>query len=111
MATDPRSLYDEVATELVATAPVKSGKMFGMPCLKQNESGKAFAGFYQGAMVFKLTGPQHGEALQLSGAHLFDPMGGRPMKEWVEVPAEHASRWVELAREALRYADEAQKRK
>ena len=32
------------------------------------------------------------------------------MKEWVEVPAEHASRWVELAREALRYVDEARKR-
>jgi hypothetical protein len=36
---------------------------------------------------------------------------GRPMKEWVEIPAEHASRWVELASEALRYVDEAQKRK
>jgi hypothetical protein len=33
------------------------------------------------------------------------------MKEWVEIPAEHASRWVELASEALRYVNEAQKRK
>src|SRR5689334_6443362 len=96
---------------LVATAPVKSGKMFGMPCLKHDASGKAFAGFYEGTMVFKLTGVPHREALQLSGTHLFDPMGGRPMKEWVQVPAEHASRWVELAREALRYVDEAQKRR
>ena len=111
MSTDPRSLYDEVVAELVATAPVKSGKMFGMPCLKQNESGKAFAGYYEGAMVFKLTGLRHSEALQLSGTHLFDPMGSRPMKEWVEVPSEHASRWVGLAREALRYVDEAQNRK
>ena len=94
MSTDPRSRYDEVVSELVATAPVKSGKMFGMPCLKLNGNGKAFAGFYKGAMVFKLTGSQHSEALQLSGAYLFDPMGGRPMKEWVEVPVEHASHWV-----------------
>ena len=111
MSTDPRGRYDEVVSELVATAPVKSGKMFGMPCLKHHESGKAFAGFYEGAMVFKLTGSQHREALQLSGSHLFDPMGGRPMKEWVEVPVEHASHWVQLAQEALRYVDEAQQRK
>jgi hypothetical protein len=109
MPADPRGLYDEVVAELVTTAPVKSGKMFGMPCLKHNESGKAFAGYYEETMVFKLTGEQHGKALRLWGAHLFDPMGSRPMKQWVAVPAEHASRWAELAREALRYVDEAQK--
>jgi hypothetical protein len=108
MSTDPRARYDEVVAELVATSPVTSGKMFGMPCLKHHASGKAFAGFSAGAMVFKLTGVPHREALQLAGAHLFDPMGGRPMKEWVEVPVEHASRWVQLAQEALRYVDEAQ---
>src|SRR5712691_7643602 len=102
MSTDPRGRYEEVVDELVATAPVKSGKLFGMPCLKHNETGKAFAGFYEGAMVFKLTSLSHSEALQLSGTRLFDPMGGRPMKEWVEVPVEHASRWGQLAQEAWR---------
>ena len=105
MSTDPKAQYDEVADEIAATSPATLGKMFGMPCLKIN--GKAFAGFYEGAMVFKLTAPQHMEALALSGAQLFDPSGrGRPMKEWVEVPGEHASRWLELARAALRYVDE-----
>lgn len=102
--TDPRTLYDAVATELAATSPTKISKMFGMPCLK-NSHGKAFAGFHQGTMVFKLASPQHAEALALSGAHLFDPMEGRPMKEWVEVPAEHASKWLELARAAYNYVD------
>lgn len=78
MPTDPGDLYNEVVAELVATAPVKSGKMFGMPCLKHDASGKAFAGFYEGTMVFKLTGVPHREALQLSGTHLFDPMGSSP---------------------------------
>ena len=105
MSTDPLKQYDAVTTELVATTPTVAGKMFGMPCLKNN--GKAFAGFYQDAMVFKLPVPQHTEALALSGARLFDPSGrGRPMKEWVEVPVEHASRWLELARAALRYVGE-----
>ena len=100
MATDPRSSYEGVASEIVSASPSTTGKMFGMPCLK-NENGKAFAGFYEDAMVFKLTGPAHAEALGLSGARLFDPMGGRPMKEWVQVPAAHAERWAELAELAL----------
>lgn len=104
MTIDPRSAYDAVATELAATSSTTSGKMFGMPCLKNN--GKAFAGYYEGAMVFKLTPPQHTEALNLSGARLFDPSDrGRPMKEWVEVPVEHASRWSEFARAAFQYVD------
>jgi hypothetical protein len=106
MSSDPRAEYDAVAGEVTATSSAITGKMFGMPCLKNN--GKAFAGFYQDAMVFKLKAPRHGEALALSGAHLFDPSGrDRPMKEWVEVPFEHASRWLKLAREALQYVDEA----
>lgn len=109
MAPDPRSEYDEVAAEITATSPAITSKMFGMPCLK-NSNGKAFAGYYQGAMTFKLGAPIHSEALALPGAHLFDPSGmGRPMKEWVEVPSEHSSRWLELAREALRYVDSASK--
>lgn len=106
MTTDPHAIYDEITTELMATSPTTSGKIFGMPCLKT--SGKAFAGYYQSAMVFKLTVPEHTEALALAGAQLFDPSGrGRPMKEWVEVPAEHAARWLDFARAALRYRDEA----
>jgi hypothetical protein len=40
--------------------------------------------------------------LALEGAHLFDPGGkGRPFKEWVVVPAAHASEWPGLAEQAL----------
>jgi hypothetical protein len=100
MSLDARVHYDEVVSELTAT----SGKMFSMPCLKMN--GQVFAGFYRGAMVFKLPLPHLTEALALSGAQLFDPSErGHPWKEWVEVPAEHASQWAMFAREALHYAD------
>ena len=105
MSPDPRSEYSRVSAELMASAPVTSGKMFGVPCLK-NEVGKAFAVFHEGAMVFKLAAPAHAEALSLPGSRLFDPSGrGRPMKEWVQVPGEHATRWSDLAREALRYSE------
>ena len=105
MATDARSHYDAVVEEVTAILPATSSKMFGMPCLK-NDTGKAFAGFYQEAMVFKLGGEVHTKALALPGARLFDPMHGRPMKAWVEVPAEHAALWLELARQAHSYVAE-----
>ena len=97
---DPRAAYDAVAGELVQSSPATAGAMFGMPSLKCE--GKAFAGYYQGAMVFKLRGEAHAQALALAGAQLFDPSGrGRPMKEWVVIPAEHAARWAEFGRLAL----------
>src|SRR5436309_14407268 len=106
MPTDPRAEYDAVAEEVTATSSAITGKMFGMPCLKNN--GKAFAGFYQSAMVFKLKAPWHGEARALSGARLFDPSGlGRPIMAWVDVPFDDAASWLELAREPLHYVDEA----
>ena len=101
MANDPQAAFDAVAEEVTATSPAVRGAMFGMPCLKQG--GKAFAGYFKGGMVFKLSGAAHTRALALAGAHLFDPMGGRPMKEWVVVPAEHESEWLALTRDAQAY--------
>jgi hypothetical protein len=102
MSADARSQYDAVVDEVTATSPAKSSKMFGMPCLK-NDSGKAFAGFYQDAMVFKLGGAAHARALELPGARLFEPMSGRQMKAWVVVPAEHTALWLELAKQAFSF--------
>jgi hypothetical protein len=106
MSLEPQAAYDAVVSEMIATSPTTSGKMFGMPCLK-NASGKAFAGYYEDTMVFKLSGTSHAEALALSGAKLFDPSErGRPMKEWVVVPVEHGSKWLEFARDAFDYVTE-----
>jgi hypothetical protein len=51
-------------------------------------------------MIFKLQGEAHSEALSLEGAHLFEPMAGRPMKAWIQVPPEHESQYGDLARAA-----------
>ena len=103
MSLEPQAEYEAVVSEMMATSPTTSGKMFGMPCLK-NSDGKAFAGYFEGAMVFKLSGAGHAEALALAGSRLFDPSErGRPMKEWVVVPVEHVSTWLEFARDAFDY--------
>ena len=102
-STTPTEHYDAIAHELAfKDGDVALSKMFGMPCLKVN--GKAFAGFYEDKMVFKLTGGTHAHALGLDGARLFDPGNmGRPMKEWVLVPFAYAEQWETLAERALEY--------
>ncbi len=99
---DAQARYDELADDLAArNDDVTLGKMFGMPCVKRG--GKAVAGFWQKSIVFKLPDAAARErALALEGAALFDPMGGRPMKEWVVVPASHADEWPGLAESALK---------
>ena len=102
-SVDAQARYDELVDDLMARNPdVETAKMMGMPCVKRG--GKMVAGFWRDgeAMVFKLPdAAQREAALALAGAHLFDPMGGRPMKEWVVVPPDHASEWPRLAGEAL----------
>ena len=93
--------YDEIVELLGERDPdVHAGRMFGMPTLMRGR--RAFGGLTHGDMVFKLTGPRHAEALALEGAHLFDPGDqGRPMKQWVVVPAAHRKTWAAFAQAAL----------
>lgn len=96
---DARRQWDLVSERLVGAAGATSGKMMGMPTLYLG--GRAFAGLYGDAMVFKLASSEHAAALTLAGARLFDPSGmGRPMKAWVEVPLTHAADWPRLAESA-----------
>jgi hypothetical protein len=85
--------------ELSSERDVVKASMFGMPGIKRR-GGKAFCGLYGDDMIFKLAGENHARALVLKGAHLFEPMAGRPMKAWVQVPPEHESQYADLARSA-----------
>ena len=99
---EPRERFDEIVDHLVARDPdTQETQMMGMPAVKRH--GKLWIGFWRDAMVFKLVDPEaHAQALALEGSHLFDPSEkGRPMREWVVVPAAHADRWAELAEQAV----------
>jgi hypothetical protein len=85
--------------ELGSERDVVKASMFGMPSIKRR-GGKAFCSLWGDDMVFKLAGADHERALALDGAHLFEPMAGRPMKAWVQVPPGHAAHDADLARAA-----------
>lgn len=92
--------FEALAEDLVARGARRS-QMFGMPVLKAGD--KVFAGTFGDAMTFKL-GPEDLEtARTLSGVEAFEPMKGRPMKEWVLVPLAQAKRWQDLAERAFAY--------
>jgi hypothetical protein len=99
---DAQAKYEQVVDEVASRhGEVEHGKMFGMPAVMA--AGKAVAGFFKDHMIFKLPEPNALEqALELEGAHLFEPMEGRAMKEWVAVPAVHAAEWEPLLETALR---------
>lgn len=106
METSPaHALFHEIGDAL---PEVKKGKMFGKECFKA-PNGKALAIYFKGEMVFKLTEEAYNEAMALDGAGLFDPMGGRPMGGWVQLPYDYAEKWPHFAAEALEYVKNIKK--
>ena len=65
---------------------------------------KVFGGWWEGRLVLKLPPNARDRAMGLTGASPFDPMGGRPMKEWVVLPELDSEAAVAFAREARDYA-------
>jgi hypothetical protein len=87
--TKEEELFHQIAHDIPEG---KEGKMFGALCVK-SPNGKSGIMFWKEDMIFKLEGNILEEALKLEGAKPFDPMGGRPMKGWVQVPNKHSKKW------------------
>jgi hypothetical protein len=84
-------------TDLIEQIPnAKPGKMFGALCMKM-PNGKSGAMFWKDNIVVKLQGEAFQEAMHLDGTHLFEPMEGRPMKEWVQIPFDYKNKWKTFA--------------
>ncbi len=94
--------YALLVSCLGADEGVALGQMFGKACIKIH--GKAFVSQHKDAVVFKLTGAHHQQAMALDGAALWDPSGkGRPMKEWVALPVSARAHFRALADAARTY--------
>jgi hypothetical protein len=92
---------DLVVAELGDPGIVRS-RMMGRPVLTL--AGTMFAVLNGDALGLKLGAgtPVFAEARALEGAGLLDPGGkGRPFKDWVALPLEHAAVWPGYAADAL----------
>jgi TfoX/Sxy family transcriptional regulator of competence genes len=65
---------------------VKVRPMFGNEAAFVN--GNMFMGLYGSGMFVRLSEADRAEFLKKDGASLFEPMKGRPMKEYVMIPEE-----------------------
>lgn len=102
MSVSGQAAFAGLQSALADVAGVEGGQMFGKACLKVG--GKAFMAQQQDRLAFKLSGPVHAAALAEQGAALWDPSGaGRPMKEWVAIPASEPARFQKYAEAALSY--------
>lgn len=63
---------------------VERRQMFGYPCAFVN--GNMFTGLHEERLIVRLPEQQRAELLALDGAAVFEPMKGRPMREYVVVP-------------------------
>jgi len=64
--------------------PAEKRKMFGFPAAFVN--GNLFMGLHQENMLLRLPEDSRTKLLETAGARIFEPMPGRPMREYVVVP-------------------------
>jgi TfoX/Sxy family transcriptional regulator of competence genes len=84
----------ELAVAFDAALPddprIERRPMFGFPCAFTG--GRLFAGLHQADILVRLDEPDREKLLAEPGARVFEPMKGRPMREYVLVPpALHAN--------------------
>jgi TfoX/Sxy family transcriptional regulator of competence genes len=87
---------------LEGMAGVQVRKMFGFPAAFIN--GNMFAGLFQDQIFLRLGDAERASLLKEAGVRVFEPMPGRPMREYVVVPPtlvnsdQAAQQWLEKSR-------------
>jgi len=71
--------------KLLVSSGGEGRKMFGCPC--GFLGGNMFMGLFEDRLFLRLSEHDRVDLLAEEGAEPFDPMGGRPMREYVVVPA------------------------
>jgi len=95
----PDALIQQFGRAVEGLPGVEPRKMFGYPAVFVN--GNMFAGLFQDSVILRLSAGDRGS---LPGATPFEPMPGRPMREYVVAPAsvvdstKQLRAWLERAR-------------
>jgi len=75
----------EKFSQLVPPDPrVERRQMFGYPAAFTG--GNLFMSLFEESMIFRVAEPDRVQLLSVAGSRLFEPMPGRPMREYVVLP-------------------------
>jgi TfoX/Sxy family transcriptional regulator of competence genes len=79
----PQQLID-LFVSVIPDPPAVQRKMFGYPAAFVN--GNMFMSLFQDDMILRLPESLREEFLRVDGTKIFEPMPGRPMREYIAVP-------------------------
>ncbi len=88
---------------LVGAMPVRRKKMFGTSAWFMESNDQMFGGVWADGVMVRVGESDAGSLIQNGDAEAFDPMGGRPMREYVYLDAEKIAEdsdlveWLERA--------------
>src|SRR5215472_3204015 len=80
----PEALVQQFETIVPPDPQVERRKMFGYPAAFVG--GNMFMGLHQESLILRLPDEHRASFLSLPNASVFEPMPGRPMREYVVVP-------------------------
>jgi TfoX/Sxy family transcriptional regulator of competence genes len=80
----PDALVQRFGEALPDDPAIEQRLMFGYPCAFFQ--GHMFCGLFEDQLIVRLSDAERTSFLKQPGARVFEPMPGRPMKEYVSVP-------------------------
>jgi TfoX/Sxy family transcriptional regulator of competence genes len=99
----PQSLIDLFDKSVPSSVTVSRRKMFGYPAAFAN--GNLFIGLHQNDFIMRLSEEDRTRFSAKYGERIFEPMKGRPMREYVRLPEElltdarKRAPWIKRSRE------------
>jgi TfoX/Sxy family transcriptional regulator of competence genes len=82
----PEAMVQTFMSAVQLLPGVQVRKMFGYPCAFFQ--GQMFSGLHQSSMILRLSEADRAEFKKINGAASFEPMPGKPMREYMVIPAE-----------------------
>jgi TfoX/Sxy family transcriptional regulator of competence genes len=80
----PPKAQKALEASLDGLSDVEPRTMFGYACAFAN--GRLFIGLHEAGLILKLPEPERNRFREITGAAIFEPFPGRPMREYVIVP-------------------------
>jgi len=85
-AKAPEALVAQFERAIEGLSGVETRKMFGYPAAFMN--GNMFSGLFQSSIILRLSESDRAACASRYGARPFEPMPGRPMREYIVLPDE-----------------------